>query len=306
MTGSDKANWSILLLVGLADACWVGQANFRFSGVWLVLVFVAALLLVAQWCRQSPQRRSLGETAHYLAMWLALMQLVGILSYVAASLAAPLRDDEFVGLDAALGFDWRGVFLWVRAHPLFDSLLGLAYFSFLPQIFATIGYLALAGEDRGNREFLSGLLLSSIVVVAVSAALPALGPWSHFGVGVSPLIDHVPHVNLLRSGAAATFEIHEMKGIVVFPSFHTVAAFLLIYAHRRRRWLFIASLVLNGALLLSVVPIGGHYLVDLIAGAVVAALTLAALRGARRASPARADALLPDSPFELPSRPGFG
>jgi hypothetical protein len=291
MSSSDRTNWTILLLVGLVDICWLSRTNFGFTGVWLGVALIATLVAIALWCRHARRYRSLGETAHYLAMWLSLMALVGILSYLAASLGAPLQDDAFVRLDAALGFDWQSFSRWLGAHQTVAIVLELAYFSFLLQIFGTIGYFSLTGQDQRNREFLSMLLLSSLIVVAVSGIVPALGPWDHFGIKVSPLIDHVPHVKLLRAGVPATFEIHDMKGLVTFPSFHTVAALLLIHVHRCRRWLFVASVMLNGLMLISVPPMGSHYLVDVLAGAVVAGLAIAVIRAGRQPVEApRADA----------------
>ncbi len=293
MPSSDKANWSILLLVGFVDAGWLSRTNIAFTGIWLAAALIATLLAVALWCRHAHRHRSLGETAHYLAMWLSLMGLVGILSYLAASLGAPLRDDEFVRLDAVLGFHWQSFFRWLGAHPTIGFVLEFAYFSFLLQVFGTVGYFSLTGQDERNREFLSMLLLSSLIVVAISGIVPALGPWAHFGVKVSPLIDHVPHIELLRSGAPVTFEIHEMKGLVTFPSFHTVAALLLIYVHRCRRWLFIASVMLNGLMLVSVPTVGSHYLVDVLAGAAIAGLAITAIRAGQQSSRAGAAAASP-------------
>jgi membrane-associated phospholipid phosphatase len=64
----------------------------------------------------------------------------------------------------------------------------------------------------------------------------------------------------------------------VFPSFHTVSAILFIYSHRPPLPSFRAILILNLLMLLSVPYAGQRYLVDMISGAVVAAIAIAAVR----------------------------
>ena len=65
-----------------------------------------------------------------------------------------------------------------------------------------------------------------------------------------------------------------MEGIVTMPSYHTVMAVLLTYAFRRTGLVGYGIATLNLGMLLSIPPIGGHYLVDVLAGG---ALTLGAI-----------------------------
>jgi membrane-associated phospholipid phosphatase len=51
------------------------------------------------------------------------------------------------------------------------------------------------------------------------------------------------------------------------------------YALRDTRWLFIAVLLLNATMIVSTLPVGGHHLVDVLAGA---GLTFAAILLVRR------------------------
>jgi membrane-associated phospholipid phosphatase len=45
----------------------------------------------------------------------------------------------------------------------------------------------------------------------------------------------------------------------------------MIYALRGSRWTFIPALIVNGAMLVSTIPHGGHHLFDLVVGAAIAA-----------------------------------
>jgi membrane-associated phospholipid phosphatase len=283
MARRDGALWLAILAVGLLDAIWLGHASFRVVGFAPAIVCVATLLLIAAYVNDRTPR--LAGLAYWSALWFCYCLTVGILSYLCATIDARLRDDEFTLMDQALGFDWLAVFNWVRSHEPARLVLIAAYCSFIPQLIATLVYFALRGEDHANRELLWTQLLSSLATVAIAGLLPAVCPWVQFGTAAFVWIDHLADFTALRDGAAVTFALSDMKGIVTFPSFHTAAAVLLVYAHRRERWLLSISLVLNGLMLLSVSPIGGHYLVDVVAGAAVAGLTIAAIEWRRLRSP---------------------
>jgi len=60
-------------------------------------------------------------------------------------------------------------------------------------------------------------------------------------------------------------------GIVSFPSYHTSMAIILAAATRSNRLVFIASSIVNSLMVVATIPIGYHYLVDLIAGGLIAA-----------------------------------
>ena len=65
------------------------------------------------------------------------------------------------------------------------------------------------------------------------------------------------------------------QGIISFPSFHTSVGILFVYTARRHLWALAVLIPLNLLLIAAALPIGGHYLVDLPAGAAVAASIVA-------------------------------
>ena len=69
-----------------------------------------------------------------------------------------------------------------------------------------------------------------------------------------------------------------MEGIITFPSYHAALAIVLGWALWQVAWLRWPGVVVNG-LVVAATPIdGGHYFVDVFAGAVIAALAIAAAR----------------------------
>jgi membrane-associated phospholipid phosphatase len=66
--------------------------------------------------------------------------------------------------------------------------------------------------------------------------------------------------------------------LVTFPSGHTILAIITTYALRGSWWTFIPALLLNGTMVVSTIPEGGHHLFDLIVGGAIAAGSIAIVR----------------------------
>jgi membrane-associated phospholipid phosphatase len=65
-----------------------------------------------------------------------------------------------------------------------------------------------------------------------------------------------------------------LNGVVTFPSFHAAAAILLGWGFWALRWIRWPAVALNIAMFLAAVPIGGHYVADILAGAAAAVLAI--------------------------------
>jgi membrane-associated phospholipid phosphatase len=70
------------------------------------------------------------------------------------------------------------------------------------------------------------------------------------------------------------FNVPNSNCLVTFPSGHTILAIITTYALRGSRWTLIPAFIVNGAMLVSTIPHGGHHLFDLIVGAVIAACAI--------------------------------
>ena len=72
-----------------------------------------------------------------------------------------------------------------------------------------------------------------------------------------------------RSGALASVNLFRLSGVVAFPSFHAAMAWMMAFALRglgRISWLV---WFWSGAIVVSAVPMGGHYGVDILAGTIL-------------------------------------
>lgn len=277
-----RAGAALALLAMLAGA-WSVHAGLRFSPTWLTL-FAVPVAAVALLCDRAGRAKAWADGAYSLALWLVMLQVLNVLSFLAATLGGPLYDDQLEKIDAALGFSWRAWHDFVAAGPMFNAVLAVAYYSGLLQVLASLIYFAAIRQRAGNQELWWTALIGMLLTVATSALVPAIGAFAHFQADLARA-DHLTTLLALRDGSVTHFS--ETKGIVTLPSYHTTQAILLMYVHRAQPRVLPSVVLLNLLMLLSTPTFGGHYLVDMIAGAGVAAAAILAVRGAQRRQPAR-------------------
>ncbi len=280
-TGKDRgallAGWALTLLLGGVDLIWADRLGLRFVGWTRVSCIVILLLAVGFIYGYSGRSRRLSDAGNYAAMWVAFSAAGAISTYLFATIAMPLRDAEFVAIDASMGFHWLPWFQFFQSHRVIELPLFLAYFTFLPQIVGSILYFAHSEQTVRNAEMIWIAMPALIVTTIVSAVLPAVGPYVHFFGRQTP---DIVVLMSLRAGGAHTFAIDRMQGIITFPSFHTILAIVFIYVHRPPSRSFLPVAILNGLMILGIPSEGHHYLIDMISGGVIAAGCIAIVRAA--------------------------
>jgi hypothetical protein len=258
----------MVIALALVDLVWDTHVGLTLTGWAPTAATVAFLSLIGLFYGRVRIVPRLAELATYGALWVAFTVFGCILTYLAASVSRPLEDGLFIAADAAIGFEWIEWANFVRSHVALNALISIVYASLMPQILWSVAFFALAGITGRNGELLQTAIIALLITVLLSALLPALG---HGTVYLADLL-------AVRQGGSLSFSLHQMQGIVSFPSYHMVLAVLFVYAHRGLRCAFPAVAVLNGLMLFSIPSEGGHYMVDVIAGAVVAVLAIGLTR----------------------------
>ena len=138
---------------------------------------------------------------------------------------------------------------------------------------AQIGSIA-HPTDR-NGEFFWPFGIGLILTCAVFVFTPALGKVGHVG-------GYIDTLTTIRSGLWTVLDYSRAEGIVTFPSFHATLAVLFVYAVRRHRLVLVVFVPLNVLLIAATPTVGGHFLVDLPAGVIVAVASIAVTRALRR------------------------
>ena len=211
---------------------------------------------------------------------------VGFLfSYLVTAWAPPLQDALLARLDERFGFNWLSFLVAINEHPLWAQVLVKSYESTAPLSQFVVVWLSIRGCGERLSEFLALLSLSSLGLAVGMVLLPAAGAFVYFDPAPR-LFDNfsasgemwafLGTFNNLRDGSLTTIDMSSIQGVVSFPSFHTMLGIITTYALRDTRALFIPAVILNGMMIVSTLPVGGHYLVDVLVGILI---TVAAMYG---------------------------
>lgn len=179
-----------------------------------------------------------------------------------------LADPWLAAVDEAVGL----------AHPVthrwFDQLgvlpaLAVVYDSVQWQLPLVFGALVLVRRDLERAwEYVAVVAVAGAASVAAIWAVPAFGPRGWYGPApyASPPAEPawVAELVALRAGQAP--DPDHLYGLLTFPSFHVVFALLLARAMRGHGVLSAVVYGWNALVVVSAVPIGSHYLADVVGG----------------------------------------
>jgi hypothetical protein len=202
-----------------------------------------------------------------------------------------LQDAHLAQIDRSIGLTIPSIVAWASHNPI-GRLASACYFPLINFMRLAILLPLLAGKARSTQRFLRANLIAFAIGLPLFALVPAVGPW--YGYPLPPRPDqNASQTLLLLFRSLGPCEFHIPAGIVCFPSFHVIWSILALQALWVFRVLRIPATVFTALIILSTVTTGEHYLIDLVAGAVVAtAAMIVAERLSRLSDP---EPLLPDS-----------
>lgn len=268
---STRPTWLLTGGVLAVDVAWMawGGWSVPLEGLTRILAAVAGLLAVLSIGRYRRDTR-IRNTLLAVILTIVFTASAGVLSYLIVSTNAPLVDPVLAALDRGLGFDWLAMNDWLRERSEVAFVLRCAYFSGLPQMAFVLLFLGLAGYHATLHEFLRLLARVTVTTVILSGFFPAEGAWKYYGVAVGYDLASLSHFEPLRTGMTREIALGSMQGLISIPSLHAATAVLLVYAVRVSSTLLPIFVLLNVMMLIATPADGSHYLVDVIAGLVLA------------------------------------
>lgn len=218
-------------------------------------------------------------TAHLI--WFSCA--IAVLNYLVVAFERPLIDDTLMAWDRALGIDWVALFGTLKGVSGLSQLLTIAYASSLLQIAVVVPVLALLGRIERLDRFFLAFILAAAVTIGFWAVFPSFGAATHlFSTGAiadltGATVDrtYAEALLALKAGQTPHIVMAQMRGLIAFPSFHTVMAVLTIYAAAAVPHALWPAIIWNAIVLLSVPVDGGHHVVDIPAGLVLAVAAIA-------------------------------
>jgi PAP2 superfamily protein len=292
--GPEKAwrlylrNWVPLALMAQMLVFCVAASNFslQIDSVFCQVVLTAASFAVAGRYLMS---RNLGPRLAVVLLSGAQIQVLLLLgtplSYVAASANLPLQDATFAYFDQLLGLDWCAYYNFFMQRPalLPFANIGYAMIGLLPMVIPLL--LGWTRHYARLQDFTLACILAICATAVISAVLPAIGTYQQYGLPAESLnfkasgyLVQIHELPFVRDGSLRSLYITHLGGIVTFPSFHAAAAVLDMWALWAVWWMRPAALIANGGMLLATPLVGGHYFVDVFAGAAIAVLAIATAR----------------------------
>lgn len=240
--------------------------------------FLAAIIGVDFVCRLAPRTRistSVSVALYGLIYLILTCVSAGFVSYATQRLCFPLQDSLFSSLDETIGVDRIGFIHWVDDHPLIAFILRRCYMSIDAQIILPVVVLALMDRIEDLRSYLLAFALSLAITMLTAAFVPAKSAYAFIDPSAFhnvQFIGHTPllHLQQLRTEGPLTIDAGSAGGLISLPSFHAVVAVLTLSALRFQRAIFYPLAILCAGTLLSAVTEGGHYVIDVIVGSLVA------------------------------------
>lgn len=200
------------------------------------------------------------------------------LTYSATKLGLPMADGKLGSADSVLRFSTHTLVAFVDKHDTLGHLLNIAYTSLMYQIMFIPFVLCSVGLTRRAYQFMLGYLLLIITCTICSIPFPSHGALvgqgfdpRHFRwVNQSEAYGFLASFDAVRNDAGFILNAQNASGIVTFPSLHAAMAALCAWAVWPSRVFRLPFLILNAFMMVSAVACGGHYLVDVIAGCLLA------------------------------------
>src|SRR5262249_54091245 len=135
-------------------------------------------------------------------------------------------------------------------------------------------------------EFIAIFAITCLLTGIAMTLVPAAGayPYYHptadqFSVyGLNAGTWHYKTLVALRTDATFVLDFSDAQGLVTFPSFHTALAVITTFVMRVSRILAAPIAILNCIVIVGTITEGGHHLIDVIAGGLIAVFTILFVR----------------------------
>ncbi|CAN7153788.1 phosphatase PAP2 family protein [Rhizobium sp. LjRoot30] len=295
----SRWSYGLIASIGLIDGIWLALSPVGLAPAQLllpatgILSALLALHLARRALHGNAANPGLLTALDPLLQGIVFLQLawvcLRVFNHVSMSSGFPYADGLLMAADAYLPLRWMDYFEFFQARPVLLWVLERSYTSLDMLSLAAFLILAARSDRLRMAYFLEAFLTVATLCTAVGLFLPAKAAVAVNFPGVEvfanfsspPGLYHLSHLERLRAGGLHMLELGNLPGLVTFPSLHTAAGIILAVSFWRTG-LFAVAAAYCAIMILSTPIFGGHYFVDLFAGAALAAVVLRLLAASPR------------------------
>ncbi len=238
------------------------------AATWLLLCFVVQP-------RQVWAQRILAVGNGFLL--LGLVAICGALLSYWTLRTSPFAwaDSTLLSADLRLGLDWRSLYTEYSRLSDFHLHAQRLYLAISDIPTMIIVALGLSGKERMLQALIGAFAAALCITLMLSFFMPAITPLIYLFGGNPPYVPatgvgYFAVIKEVRSGVPMNVELHQLYGLLTFPSFHAASAIIFAWAGWSLRYLRWPFLALNIGMLVVTPMEGAHYFVDLFGGVLVA------------------------------------
>ena len=279
MSREDRwlTRWLLLTLAVALLLIGVNAVGFHYTGIFyyprqFLLAFIAVPVAYCGRCHLFVSPRVSFVLRNCALYTLAIAALDALVTGMQFTPFPPI-DLTLQRWDHAQGFDTAAVLRWTAARPALRAFLDSCYASTSVQMMLAPLIAGVAQDRRRMRIYLYAVVYSSLIGSLFYYFFPSSGPAT---VYASP-----DFTSIQRATSMKFYQVHHFQkvttalgGMCAFPSFHVAWSVLLTYAALPYKRVFYPVAALNALAVASTLLLGWHYLVDVPAGIVLAAVSL--------------------------------
>lgn len=273
----DPARLNVILLVLLCVITFGLSLGAPVAAYWpdllKVLIATGAMQLLRYRYKRMDER-PLMAALDGASLLIVFATVYTIATYMGATYSAKLWDETFASWDASLGLNAYKVVMWVRGISWWDTLLNVAYTGYFFQFAFLVPYTAgIRRQPDRMHQALAQMFMCALISLSVFTLMPSLNTLTTFDYkdlhGIAQVNEHILSV---RAGQRPILRFEdEVQGLIQFPSMHAALAVVFAWDLRHdHRVLFGLYALWNVLVVFSAIPMGAHYIVDVIAGVVMA------------------------------------
>jgi len=250
------------------------------------------IIVLSELLKQVFKKTKYYDAARMVLLYLQFMALLSlfstfgvIISYCAVWGNHLANPDMLTKIDKLFfGFNWHKIVSYIAKVSFLPAFLKFLYESIAILPFVLIAVSLVENNISNIWHFVEFMVVTAALTMIIFWLYPVVGPSSHYSFVENGYIPSL--MAAVNKTGIFTFGLHSvdgllkvkdsngyyyMTGIVAFPSYHVVLATGLMYFARKFPRIIRYVIYFFGiGMIISAVPIGGHYLTDIFAGFVVA------------------------------------